>query len=81
MSKFKQVKPDIWDAHVKKASSSPMFAKEYKRSNYVLNTHEVNANRIRNGEPVGEMYLSGRLKQELLDLTDLTEADFRKYQR
>ena len=81
MSKFKQIKPDTWDAHVKKASSSPAFAREYKRSNYVLNTHMVMADRIRNGEPVGEMYLTGRLKKELLDLTDLTEADFRKYGR
>ena len=81
MSKFKQIKPDTWDAHVKKASSSPAFAKEYKRKNYVLNTHTVMAERIRNGEPVGEMYLAGRLKQELLDLTDLTEADFDKYGR
>jgi hypothetical protein len=81
MNKWKKPQPDTWDAHIKKASSSPAFAKEYKRSNYVLNTHTVMAERIRNGEPVGEMYLTGRLKQELLDLTDLTEDDFQKYNR
>ena len=30
MSKFKQIQPDTWDAHVKRASSSADFAKEYK---------------------------------------------------
>lgn len=79
MGKFKQVKPDTWDAHVKRAASSPHYAKEYKRSNYVLNTQQIMADRIRNGEAIGEMYLSGRLKQELLDTTDLTEDDFKKY--
>ena len=81
MSNFKQIKPDTWDAHIKKASSSPAYAKEYKRSNYVLNEHTVIANRIRNGEPVGESYLTGLRKKELIDLTDLTEADFDKYKR
>lgn len=79
MGKWKHVEPNTWDAHVKKASSSPTYAKEYKRVNYVLNTHEVMAKRIINGEPVGDMWLKGRAKEELLEFTNITESDFKKY--
>ena len=79
MSKFKQVKPDVWSAHIQRATSSPHLAKEYKRSTYKVNTHNIMAKRIKNGEEIGESWLKGRLKQELLDLTDITEQDFEKY--
>ena len=35
--------------------------------------------RIKNGENVGHYWLEGKLKRELLDMTDITEEDFKKY--
>ena len=81
MGEFKKVsgKSTSWDAHVRRASSSPVLAAEYKKSGWKLNTHKVMANRIKNGENVGHYWLEGKLKQELLDMTDITEEDFKKY--
>ena len=31
----------VWDAHVAKAASSHIHAREYKKSNYVLDTDKV----------------------------------------
>jgi len=38
---------NVWDAHVQKAASSPVQAREYKRSNYMLDTNNVMAKRIK----------------------------------
>ena len=35
--------------------------------------------RIRNGEPVGQNYLSGKQKERLLKYGNVTEEDFAKY--
>lgn len=75
----KYVEGNVWDAHVSKATSSPHYAKEYKRTNYVLDEYEIMARRIKNGEPIGESYLKGKQKERLLEFTDLTEADLKKY--
>ena len=56
--------PSIWDAHVQKAASSPTMAREYKKSGYVLDSDKIIAQRIRNGEAVGEHYLRGKTKYE-----------------
>lgn len=73
------VESNVWDAHISKATSSTHYAKEYKRTNYVLDEYEVMARRIKNGEPISENYLKGKQKERLLEFTDLTEADFKKY--
>ena len=72
-------RPSIWDAHVAKAASSPVQAREYKRSGYVLDSDKIKADRIRNGEAVGEPYLKGLTKQRLKKFQHLTEEDFEKY--
>ena len=72
-------RPSIWDAHVAKAASSPIQAREYKRSGYVLDSDKIIADRIRNGEAVGEPYLKGLTKQRLKKFQHLTEEDFEKY--
>ena len=69
----------VWDAHVAKAASSPIHAREYKKSNYVLDTDKVMGDRIRTGEPVGQNYLSGKQKKRLLKYGNVTEEDFAKY--
>ena len=69
----------VWDAHVAKAASSPVHAREYKKSNYVLDTDNVMGDRIRNGEAIGQNYLSGKLKKRLLQYGNVTEEDFDKY--
>jgi hypothetical protein len=73
------VSSSVWDAHINKATSSPHYAKEYKKYSYVLDEYEIMAKRIKNGEPIGESYLKGKQKEKLLELTDLTHADFKKY--
>lgn len=81
MAGFKRLSGDkaSWDAHVRRASSSPIIAAEYKRSGWKLDRHKVMANRIKNGEGVGQYWLEGKLKKELLEMTDITEDDFKKY--
>jgi len=73
------VASSVWDAHITKATSSPHYAREYKKYSYVLDEYEIMAKRIKNGEPIGENYLKGKQKEKLLELTDLTHADFKKY--
>ena len=45
----------------------------------MLDEYEIMARRIKNGEPIGESYLKGKQKERLLEFTDLTEKDFKKY--
>jgi len=73
------VASSVWDAHINKATSSPHYAKEYKKYSYVLDEYEIIAKRIKNGEPVGEPYFKGEQRKKLLELTDITEADLKKY--
>tara|TARA_R100000935_G_scaffold56169_1_gene87229 strand:+ start:5737 stop:5991 length:255 start_codon:yes stop_codon:yes gene_type:complete len=69
----------VWDAHVAKAASSPIHALEYKKSNYVLVSDKVIADKIRRGDGVSENYLKGLSKERLMQFQDLTEEDFQKY--
>ena len=71
--------PSVWDAHVNKAASSPAQAREYKRSGYVLDSDKIMADKIRNGEVIGEGYLKGETKKRLKKFQLLTEEDFSKY--
>tara|TARA_R110000765_G_scaffold121289_1_gene217428 strand:+ start:820 stop:1086 length:267 start_codon:yes stop_codon:yes gene_type:complete len=71
--------PSMWDAHVNKAASSPVQAREYKKSGYVLDSDRIMADKIRNGEVIGEGYLKGETKKRLKKFQRLTEADFIKY--
>ena len=72
-------RPSVWDAHVAKAASSPVMAREYKKSGYVLDSDKIIAKRIRNGEAVGHNYLKGKTKERLKEFQNLREEDFVKY--
>ena len=74
-------KDAVWEAHVAKASGSIAARKEYKRSNFELDSYKVNAQRIVNGENVGECWLKGKLKEELIALGYCKLSDFSKYNR
>jgi|TARA_R110000803_G_scaffold196575_1_gene259904 hypothetical protein len=75
----RHVESSVWNAHISKATSSKHYAKEYKSYSYVLDEYQIMADRIKNGMPVGESYLKGKQKEKLLEITDLTEKDFKKY--
>jgi len=70
---------NVWDAHVQKAASSPVQAREYKRSNYMLDTNNVMAKRIKDGDAVSQNYLSGMLRERLIKYHGLDDDDFIKY--
>ena len=71
---------DPWAARIERASQSSEARKEMKRRLVKqLSPIDIQAKRIKNGEPVADFYLKGKLKQQLLAETDLTEADFEKY--
>lgn len=72
-------RPSIWDAHVQKAASSPVMAREYKKSGYVLDSDKIIAQRIRNGEAVSEHCLRGKTKERLKKFQHLSEEQFEKY--
>ena len=72
-------RPSVWDAHVAKAASSPVMAREYKKSGYVLDSDKIIAQRIRNGKAVGDNYLKGETKKRLKEFQNLSEEDFVKY--
>ena len=72
-------RPSVWDAHVAKAASSPVMAREYKKSGYVLDSDKIMAQRIRNGEPIGDSYLKGEAKKRLKKFQHLSEEQFEKY--
>jgi len=71
----------VWNAHIAKANSSVAARKEYKRSSYELDGYRINANRIVNGERVGEDWLRGKLKEELINLGYCKPSDFEKYNK
>ena len=73
------VSKNVWDAHISKGASSPVQALEYKRSKYELVSDKVIADRIRNGDAVGQPYLRGLSKERLKKFQYLTEEDFLKY--
>ena len=75
------VQANVWDAHIARANSSVAARKEYKRSNYELNAHKINAQRIIDGQNVGECWLKGKLKEELIELGYCKRSDFSKYNR
>ena len=81
MAQFKRLSGGgaSWDAHVKRASTSPSLAAEYYKSTWRIDTHKIMANRIKNGEGVGEHWLKGKGKKQLLEMTNITEDDFKKY--
>ena len=70
---------NMWDAHVNKANSSPVQAREYKRSSYELVSDKIMADRIRRGDVIGQPYLRGETKQRLKKFQHLSEEDFDKY--
>lgn len=77
-------KPDfeanVWDAHVNRAATGDKKDRlQYKIKPWDLDHLEIAANRIRQGQPVGENYLKGQLKQDLMVYKGLTEEDFNNY--
>ena len=81
MSKFKSINKysSEWDAHINKATASPQFAKQYKSHNFVLDSHKIAADKIKNHEAVGEQWIWGLCAAEMIDLGYVTEADLRPY--
>lgn len=69
----------IWDAQVNKSSTNPDYNRAIKKQGFFLDTHQIVAKRIKNGEPVGDFWLRGKAKEALLDQTDLKQSDFSKY--
>ena len=72
---------DPWEAHIQRASQSKEARQEFKKvmARKQKSPLDIHASRINNGEPVADYYLKGKLKQQLLAETDLTEEDFAKY--
>jgi len=73
------VPKDILEAvHAAVRDSAPRESKPSETPGVSVHTH-INARRIKNGEAVAEYWLSERGMAELLEHTDLTEEDFKKY--
>lgn len=73
------IENDVWEASVMRGSNDA-YNKEYQKvQGWVMDSHKVNAQRIINGEKVGENWLKGRLKKELIEFGYCKLSDFSKY--
>ena len=80
MSQFKQYTANMtWDQRVNRQLNPTARPKVSNPTGFQADSLRINATRIKNGEKVGEHWLKGRLKKQLLQYTDLTENDFKKY--
>lgn len=72
---------DSWEARIQRASVNKETRKEFKKAMIAKRKSpiDIQASRIKNGEPVSDLYLKGEMKKRLLAETDLTEEDFAKY--
>jgi hypothetical protein len=66
----------IWDAQVNKSSTNPDYNRAIKKQGFFLDTHQIVAKRIKNGEPVGDFWLRGKAKEALVTSQN-TMAGFR----
>jgi len=80
MSQFKQYDTSMsWDQLLKRGKDKTAIKKVTNPTGFEADSLRINANRIKNGEKIGEPWLQGRLKKQLLKYTDVTEEDFKKY--
>lgn len=80
MKKIKNVADSqVWDSTVSRVSQSKVLKEQMIRKDFVLDSAQISANRIKLGEPVGDFWLQGKAKEELIKNYGLTEADFKKY--
>lgn len=80
MSQFKKYDSAMsWDQLIKRGNDKTAVKKVSNPTGFQGDTLQIHAKRIKNGEDVGEFWLKGRLKKQLLEYTDVTEEDFKKY--
>lgn len=69
----------VWDSTISRVSQSTVLREQMIRKDFVLDSAQISANRIKLGEPVGDFWLKGKAKEQLIKDYGLTEADFKKY--
>ena len=69
----------IWDSTVSRVSQSKVLREEMLRKDFILDDAKIAANRIRLGEPVGDYWLKGKAKEQLIKDYGLKAKDFEKY--
>tara|TARA_S200002703_G_scaffold30746_2_gene26744 strand:- start:157 stop:402 length:246 start_codon:yes stop_codon:yes gene_type:complete len=69
----------VWDSTVSRVSQSKVLREEILRKDFILDDAKIAANRIRLGEPVGDYWLEGRAKEQLIKDYGLKAEDFQKY--
>ena len=69
----------VWDSTVNRVSQSTVLREEMIRKDFIIDSAKISADRIRLGEPVGDFWLKGKAKEQLIKDYGLTEADFKKY--
>lgn len=80
MKKIKNIADSkVWDSTVNRVSQSKVLKEQMIRKDFVLDSAQISANRIKLGEPVGDFWLKGRAKEQLIKDYGLTEDDFKKY--
>ena len=57
------------------------YKSETRINNDPLDSYAINAHRIKNGEPVSEMYLSGNQKLRVMNTGIVSYSDFEKYDK
>ena len=69
----------VWDSTVNRVSQSTVLREEMIRKDFIIDSAKISADRIRLGEPVGDFWLKGKAKEQLIKNYGLTEDDFKKY--
>ena len=69
----------VWDSTVSRVSQSKVLREEMLRKDFILDDAKIAANRIRLGEPVGDYWLEGKAKEQLIKDYGLKTEDFQKY--
>jgi hypothetical protein len=69
----------VWDSTVSRVSQSKVLREEMLRKDFILDDAKIAANRIRLGESVGDYWLEGKAKEQLIKDYGLKAEDFQKY--
>jgi len=75
----KAIDAAMWEANVGRVAQSPTLQREVLRKGYFIDSEAIHAERIKQGETVGENWLKGKNKKALIKDHGLTEEDFKKY--
>ena len=75
----KAVDAAVWEANVGRVAQSPTLQREVLRKGYFIDSEAIHAQRIKDGQTVGEYWLKGKNKEALIKDHGLTEKDFEKY--